>query len=210
MKLLPSHRKALIHLVTWSETQHFAWLTATTKSQLITYLREGRVNESWFCWLEDDDGDADDGDDDALNPPQPPYKCGPSPPWKVWFFKGAPPPLDLIFQATKNGETAAPNTSKEEKTQLGYPSFRDKSRIPTNHQPGVFYTNLVNLLPKFCILNPEVLQLCGDLLGKHQPILDFLCPNFPSFKDESRNRIPWFRNWMFKITHLPTVIVSIP
>ena len=77
---------------------------------------------------EDDDGDADDDDSDdaddiALKWPQPPYKCGPNPPLeKSDFFRGRPP-LELIYHA--NAETAAPNTSKEEKTQLGYPSFCD-------------------------------------------------------------------------------------
>ena len=69
------------------------------------------------------DDDGDDAADIALKWPQPPYKCGPNPPLeKSDFFSGSPP-LDLIYHA--NAETAAPNTSKEEKTQLGYPSFCD-------------------------------------------------------------------------------------
>ena len=68
---------------------------------------------------EDDDSDADDDEGDDADD----IWC--------WCFEVASttlqvwpqPPLDLIYQA--NAETAAPKTFKEEKTQLGYPSFRD-------------------------------------------------------------------------------------
>ena len=57
----------------------------------------------------------------ALNHPT---SAVPTPPsTSLTFSRVAPPLFGLRYQA--NGETAAPNASKEEKTQLGHPSFRD-------------------------------------------------------------------------------------
>lgn len=53
-----------------------------------------------------------------------PTSVVPTPPsTSLTFSRVAPPLFGLRYQA--NGETAAPNASKEEKTQLGHPSFRD-------------------------------------------------------------------------------------
>ena len=81
-----------------------AWVYSQPKFK--ENLREGRVNKSWlrYKW------------------PQP-FLHGwpPIPPGKILIVSVASLPLPLIHQAKM--EMPAPQTSKEEKTQLGDPSF---------------------------------------------------------------------------------------